>query len=78
MGVHRLGGQDTTVISILFTLVGAFLMSFIKVTDKRLKLEAVIGIIYAVSSAVTVLMISKAAHGDADIQEEGCPKGVLS
>ncbi len=48
MGVHRLGGQDTTVISILFTLVGAFLMSFIKVTDKRLKLEAVIGIIYAI------------------------------
>ncbi len=61
--------QDPTVISILFTLVGAFLMSFIKVTDKRLKLEAIIGIIYAVSSAVTVLLISKAAHGDADIQE---------
>ena len=61
--------QDPTVISIAFTLVGAFLMSFIKVTDKRLKLEAIIGIIYAVSSAVTVLLISKAAHGDADIQE---------
>ncbi len=61
--------QDPTVVSILFTLVGAFLMSFIKVTDKRLKLESIIGIIYAVSSAVTVLLISKAAHGDADIQE---------
>ena len=44
-------------------------MSFIKVSDKRLKLESIIGIIYAVSSAVTVLLISKAAHGDADIQE---------
>ena len=61
--------QDPTVVSILFTLVGAFLMSLIKVTDKRLKLESIIGIIYAVSSAVTVLLISKAAHGDADIQE---------
>ena len=61
--------QDQTVISIFFTLIGAFLMSFIKVKDKRLKLEAIIGIIYAVSSAVTVLLISKAAHGDADIQE---------
>ncbi len=61
--------QDPTVVSILFTLVGAFLMSFIKVTDTRLKLESIIGIIYAVSSAVTVLLISKAAHGDADIQE---------
>jgi len=61
--------QDPTVVSILFTLVGAFLMSFIKVTDTRLKLESIIGIVYAVSSAVTVLLISKAAHGDADIQE---------
>jgi len=61
--------QDPLVISIAFTLVGAFLMSFIKVHDKRLKVESIIGIVYAVSSAVTVLLISKAAHGDADIQE---------
>ncbi len=60
---------DPLIISVAFTLVGAFLMSFIKVTDKRLKLESIIGILYAVSSAVTVLLISKAAHGDADIQE---------
>jgi len=58
-----------TTISTVFTLVGAFLLSFIKVTDKRLKQEAIIGIVYAVSSAVTVLLISKAAHGDSDIQE---------
>lgn len=60
---------DATTVAILFTLVGAFLMSLIKVSDNRLKLEAIIGILYAVSSAVTVLLISKAAHGDADIQE---------
>jgi len=58
-----------TAVSMIFTLVGAFLLSFIKVTDIRLKLDAVIGIVYAVSSAVTVLLISKAAHGDSDIQE---------
>lgn len=61
--------QDPTIISVAFTLVGAFLMSFIKTRDSRLKQESIIGIIYAVSSAVTVLLISKAAHGDADIQE---------
>ena len=61
--------MDPLIVSVTFTLVGAFLMSFIKVSDKRLKLESIIGIIYAVSSAVTVLLISKAAHGDADIQE---------
>ncbi|NQV73027.1 metal ABC transporter permease [bacterium] len=60
---------DALTVSVIFTLVGAFLMSFIKVTDKRLKVESIIGILYAVSSAVTVLLISKAAHGDADIQE---------
>jgi len=60
---------EPTTVSIVFTLVGAFLMSFLKVNDKRLKVEAIIGIVYAVSSAITVLLISKAAHGDADIQE---------
>jgi ABC-type Mn2+/Zn2+ transport system permease subunit len=53
----------------VFTLAGALLLSFIKVQDARLKQEAIIGIIYAVSSAATVLFISKAAHSDSDISE---------
>ncbi|MCB0284351.1 MAG: metal ABC transporter permease [Calditrichaeota bacterium] len=56
-------------ISIVFTMAGAFLLSFINVKDPRLKAEALIGIVYAVASAVTVLLISKAPHGDADISE---------
>jgi len=60
---------DATTVATVFTLVGALLLSFIKVKDKRLKQEAIIGILYAVSSAATVLLISKAAHGDSDIQE---------
>lgn len=56
-------------VSFAFTLVGAILLSFIRVRDKRLKLEAIIGIFYAVSSALTVLLISKTPHGEADIQE---------
>ncbi len=62
-------GKGKTTIPILFTLLGAFLMSFIHIKDKRLKLEAIIGIIYAVASAVTVMLISKTPHGDSDIQE---------
>src|SRR3954468_6092035 len=62
-------GRGKTTIPILFALAGAFLMSFINIRDKRLKLEAIIGIIYAVASAVTVLLISKTPHGDSDIQE---------
>ncbi len=61
--------QDPTVVSIVFTMVGAFLLSFVKVTDKRLKQEALIGIVYAFASALTVLLISKTAHGEADISE---------
>ncbi|MEK7263781.1 MAG: metal ABC transporter permease [Bacteroidota bacterium] len=61
--------KDPTLISILFTMVGAFILSFIKVKDKRLKQEAIIGIIYAFASAATVLFISKAPHGESDISE---------
>ncbi|MDP1677613.1 MAG: metal ABC transporter permease [Bacteroidota bacterium] len=61
--------KDQTLISIIFTMVGAFLLSFIKIKDKRLKQEAIIGIVYAVASAATVLFISKSPHGDSDISE---------
>lgn len=61
--------KDPTVIAIVFTLLGAFLLSFINVKDKRLKQEALIGIVYAVASAATVLLISKAPHGESDISE---------
>lgn len=62
-------GTGTTSIPLIFTLSGALLMSFINIRDKRLKQEAIIGIFYAFASAVTVLLISKTAHGDSDIQE---------
>ncbi len=62
-------GTGVTSIPLIFTLVGALLMSFINIRDKRLKQEAIIGILYAFASALTVLLISKTAHGDSDIQE---------
>ena len=62
-------GTGITSIPLIFTLVGALLMSFINISDKRLKQEAIIGILYAFTSALTVLLISKTPHGDSDIQE---------
>ena len=62
-------GTGLTTIPLVFTLSGALLMSFINIRDKRLKQEAVIGILYAFASSLTVLLISKTAHGDSDIQE---------
>ncbi|MEO8766146.1 MAG: metal ABC transporter permease [Ginsengibacter sp.] len=62
-------GTGLTSIPLIFTLAGALLMSFINIRDRRLKQEAIIGILYAFASALTVLFISKTAHGDSDIQE---------
>jgi zinc/manganese transport system permease protein len=62
-------GSGVTSIPLIFTLAGAILMSFISIKDKRLKQEAIIGILYAFASALTVLLISKTPHGDSDIQE---------
>jgi zinc/manganese transport system permease protein len=62
-------GIGLTTIPVVFTLLGALLISLIDIRDKRLKLEAIIGIIYAFASAATVMLISKTPHGDSDIQE---------
>jgi ABC-type Mn2+/Zn2+ transport system permease subunit len=62
-------GYGKVWVPIVFTLTGAFLLSLIHIKDRRLKLEAIIGIIYAIASAFTVLLISKTPHGEADISE---------
>lgn len=62
-------GYGLTVFPLVFTLIGAILISMINILDKRLKLEAVIGILYAFCSAATVMLISKTPHGDSDVQE---------
>src|SRR6476659_2300442 len=62
-------GTGLTTIPLVFALAGALLMSMINIRDKRLKQEAIIGIFYAFTSALTVLLISKTPHGDSDIQE---------
>jgi zinc/manganese transport system permease protein len=63
-------GSGMTSIPLIFTLVGAVLMSFISIRDKRLKQEAIIGILYAFSSALTVMLISKTPNNDADMMGE--------
>jgi zinc/manganese transport system permease protein len=62
-------GYEPMAVSLLVTMVAAFFLSLIDIRDRRLKQEAVIGIIYAVASAATVLLIAKSPHGDSDISE---------
>jgi zinc/manganese transport system permease protein len=63
-------GSGMTSIPLIFTLAGAVLMSFISIRDKRLKQEAIIGILYAFASALTVMLISKTPNNDADMMGE--------
>lgn len=64
-----LTGGDPRLFAVLFTLVGAIGISAIQTQDKRVPQEAIIGIIYAVSSALSILLMAKVPHGDADVAE---------
>lgn len=45
------------------TLVGAFVLALTRARHRRVSQEAVIGVVYAVSSAATVLLMANAPHG---------------
>jgi zinc/manganese transport system permease protein len=57
---------DPTVLSLAFTLAGAALLS-VRSRTPRVPQEAVMGIVYAVASALAILLISKTPHGEADV-----------
>ncbi len=49
--------------SLLFALLGAVLLSVGRLKDERIPHEAVIGIIFVVCAALSVMILSKAPHG---------------
>jgi zinc/manganese transport system permease protein len=49
--------------SLVFALLGALLLSFGRLRDERIPHEAIIGIIFVVCAALSVLILSKAPHG---------------
>ncbi len=53
----------TPAMSLFFALLGALLLSVARLRDERIPHEALIGIIFVVSAALTVLILSKAPHG---------------
>ncbi len=58
--------KDPISFSLIFTLVGAGLLS-LPAYERRIPQEAIMGIVYAVASAVAILAIAKMPHGEADI-----------
>lgn len=58
--------KNVTWFALLFTLIGAAIFS-IQIKERRIPQEAAIGIVYAVASAVAILLISRTPHGEADV-----------
>lgn len=56
---------DPMAASVVFTLVGAALLS-VPASSARLPQEAVMGMVYAAASAAAVLVVAKTPRGDAD------------
>lgn len=56
-------------VSVLFTLFGALLFSFTRTSDERIPHEAIIGIIYAATMSMTVLVTANLPHGADEVRQ---------
>lgn len=66
VAVAMLVEGNVTLYALAFTLLGAAVFS-IRIKERRIPQEAAIGFVYAVASAVAILLISKSPHGEADV-----------
>ncbi len=63
-------GKDVNALylySLAFTIFGAFVFSITRMKAERVPHEAIIGIVYAVTFATTILVLSKSALGPAEL-----------
>jgi zinc/manganese transport system permease protein len=60
---HWLKGKLSYILSLLFAFFGAVIFTLGRFRDERVPHEAIIGIVFVVSSALAVLVLSKAPHG---------------
>ena len=66
------GGEPTWTVhgfAFGFTVVGAAIFAFTRRARRHLSLEAIVGIVYAVASALTVLVVSHSPHGAEHIKD---------
>lgn len=59
----ELHGAGAYTFSVAFTFVGAAVVAMCRFHDERVPQEAIIGIVYAVSSAAAILVLDRAPHG---------------
>ncbi len=65
---HDLHGPSTYWFSLAATFAGAIIFSLTRMRRERIPQEAVIGIVYAVSAAAAILILSRTAEGDEHIR----------
>lgn len=63
-------GPSTYFLSVAFTLLGATIFSLTRNVEKRkIPQEAIIGVTYAISSALIIILIDRSSHGAEHIKE---------
>ena len=60
---HEAVSAQSFILSIIFTLLGAVLFALGRFREETVPQEAIIGIVYAVSSALSILVLDRAPHG---------------
>jgi zinc/manganese transport system permease protein len=65
---YDFGSSETYLISLGFTFFGAAVFALGRTRDESVPQEAIIGIVYAVSSAAAILVLDKAPHGEEAIK----------
>ncbi|MBN2801483.1 MAG: metal ABC transporter permease [Deltaproteobacteria bacterium] len=63
---HTLGSY---IFSLLFTFLGAAIFSITRLRKTKIPQEAIIGLVYAMAAAVSILIIDRAPHGAEHIKE---------
>jgi zinc/manganese transport system permease protein len=65
---YELSSIEAYLMSLGFTFVGAAVFALGRMRDKSVPQEAIIGIVYAVSSAIAILVLDRAPHGQEAIK----------
>src|SRR5262249_56888562 len=68
LGGYDLETWESYAVGLLATLVGALVLSLTRSRHRNVSQEAVIGVVYAVSSAGAVLLADRAPHGTEHIR----------
>jgi len=66
---YHLHGQATYWFSLSATFLGAVIFSLTRMKKEMIPQEAIIGIVYAVSSAAAILILSRTPQGDEEIRQ---------